>query len=239
RTNAVRDQGAESGLFRAAMDKIRGSHSLGQSLRTAALAAGLMSDAQCYAELLAQFYLATAALEARLAATQPATAPMAAAVRAACGYSFTEGYEADLASLLGPEWRKAVAERLTTEPARRYVARLERAGDAELAAAAFILWGPLAIGGGAALKPRVRNAFGEDATHVFRSVTEGGSEGRTRRRDVFIAAYDALAGIDTPAFEEVTTHVGELMQLNNEMMIACRQRPWWSKYLRGGAALVV
>jgi hypothetical protein len=196
RTNAVRDQGAESGLFRAAMDKIRGSHSLGQKLRTAALAAGLMSDARCYAELLAQFYLATAALEARLAVTQPATEPLAAAVSAACGYSFTEGYEADLASLLGPEWRKDVAERLSTEPARRYVARLERAGDSELAAAAFILWGPLAIGGGAALKPRVRNAFGEGATHVFSSVTEGGSEGRKRRRDGFIAAYDALVGAD-------------------------------------------
>ena len=128
---------------------------------------------------------------------------------------------------------------MTTEPARRYVARLERAGDCELAAAAFILWGPLAIGGGAALKPRVRNAFGEGATHVFSSVTEGGSEGRKWRRDAFIAAFDGLVGADDVKFEEVTMHVGELMEMNNEMMMACRQRAWWSKYLWGGAALAV
>ena len=33
--------------------------------------------------------------------------------------------------------------------------------------------------------------------------------------------------------------MGELMEMNNEMMMACRQRAWWSKYLWGGAALAV
>ena len=66
RTTKVRDMGADGGLFRSCMDAMKGGHSTGQALRHASLAAGLLTDARCYAELLGQFYLATAALEQRL-----------------------------------------------------------------------------------------------------------------------------------------------------------------------------
>ena len=65
-TERVRNQGKPNGLFRQCMDEIRTSHTLGQTLRNAALAAGLLSDEKCYAELLGQFYLATNVLELRL-----------------------------------------------------------------------------------------------------------------------------------------------------------------------------
>ena len=38
-------------------------------------------------------------------------------------------------------------QQLESDAARRYVARLESAGEADLVAAVFILWGPLVIGG--------------------------------------------------------------------------------------------
>ena len=55
-----------TGLFRACMDAIRKSHTLGQSLRNASIAAGLLTDKNCYAEMLGQFYVVTAALEQRI-----------------------------------------------------------------------------------------------------------------------------------------------------------------------------
>lgn len=65
-TARVREMGREDGLFRACMDVIRSSHKSGQALRTAMLAAGLLTDADCYAELLVQFYVVTHALETRM-----------------------------------------------------------------------------------------------------------------------------------------------------------------------------
>ena len=156
RTTRVRDQGRPDGLFRGCMDAIRTSHSIGQALRTAMIAAGLMTDQRCYSELLCQFYVCTAALEKRLAG-QPAEG-MVTRLAAATGLAggFTSGYEADLAYLLGGgDWR-STAGHLTSEVATRYIQRIEGATEVELAAAVFILWGPLAIGGGAALKPRVK-----------------------------------------------------------------------------------
>ena len=55
------------------------------------LGAGLMTDAECYAELLAQFYVCTAALERGLRRTTSKLAQPAEAGRLA----FTSGYEAD------------------------------------------------------------------------------------------------------------------------------------------------
>ena len=83
------------------MDVIRHSHSVGQSLRTAALAAGLMTDKNCYAELLDQFYLTTAALEVRLHERKDHSSAIAAIIK--LGYAFTKGYEQDLLSLLGAD----------------------------------------------------------------------------------------------------------------------------------------
>ena len=63
-TRSVREQGRANGLFRKCMDQIKTSHTVGQGLRSAALAAGLMTDRKCYAGLLSQFYVATRALHA-------------------------------------------------------------------------------------------------------------------------------------------------------------------------------
>jgi len=229
-TERVRNQGQKDGLFRACMDQIRTSHTLGQTLRHGALAAGLLTDARCYAELLGQFYVATAALERRLAARRAAEAPLVARLTARGCYSFSSGYESDLRALLGPDWRDTI-DRWTTGPAARYVRRLAAATDAELAAAVFILHGPMVIGGGAMLQPRVERAFGADATHVFADVV---GSGRAARRRDFIALYDTLLDDDeqgAASFASIVRACGEFMHLNNEMMLAVKRVPWWRKYV--------
>jgi hypothetical protein len=243
RTNKIRDQGMPNGLFRACMDAIRTSHTLGQSLRNASLAAGLLTDRYCYAEMLGQFYVVTAALEERmedLINTEQEKKDDSRLVTRVkmLGYSFQSGYESDLQALLGSNWKETIAS-WTTDPARRYVARLQSANDAECAAAAFILHGPLIIGGGAALKPRVEKAFGENATRVFSSVVGPSRGGRAARRREFIQCYDQLlSGVDKDTFDkdysfrDVVAAVREFMDLNNDMMMAVQQSPWWHKYVK-------
>jgi len=246
-TDRVRDSGRSGGLFRACMDVIRSSHTLGRSLRTAMLAAGLMTDGHCYAELLCQFYVATRALETRIEELCTArdddgdgassSSPLAAKARTSLGYAFTPGYESDLRHLLGPGWRDAVGS-WTTDPASRYATRLRCATDAEIAAAVFVLHGPLVIGGGAMLRPRVARAFGEGATSVFGSVCgiDGSGRGRSGRRRDFVEFYDALLDDDedddsrVARFDEIVGRCSEFMDLNNEMMTAVGRSPWWRKY---------
>ena len=165
------------------------------------------------------------------------------------GYSFKIGYKRYLHALLGSDWKGKI-ENWTTEPAKRYIQRLETANDAECAAAAFILHGPLIIGGGAMLKPRVEKAFGQDATHVFASVIGTARGGRSARRSEFIKLYDALLDKGVPnessssdtnnspdaRFTAIVKACGEFMQLNNEMMLAVRQAPWWRKYVAASVA---
>jgi hypothetical protein len=238
-TNLVRDQGNPGGLFRSCMDTIRRSHSVGQALRTAALAAGVMSDRICYAELLAQFYVATAALELRLKDRKDAS-EMVKRV-ADLDYAFSPGYEADLMQLLGGNWRARV-QGMMTKSSKQYVAMIQNGSDLDLVAAAFILWGPLVIGGGAALKPRVKKSFGENATNVFESVVGGAKGGRVQRRKDFIVMIDGLlgeggAGRDAE-FRSIVAASAAFMDLNNGMMQEVRQSPWWSKYVWAGAAVV-
>ena len=210
RTSRIRDQGTENGLFRACMDQIKTAHSTGQALRTAMVAAGLMTDKHCYAELLGQFYVCTAALEQRLSRARTDSTLVARV--SALGYAFTGGYERDLAALLGEsEWRSIVSSR-TSEPAKHYVQYIETASESDLVGAAFILWGPLVIGGGAALKPRVSKTFGMDATNVFASVV---GPDRGKRRAEFIAVFDSLfTSKDDPRFADVVSAAGKCMALN-------------------------
>lgn len=199
-TRRVRDQGRPGGLFRACMDSISTSHTVGQALRHAALAAGLLSDSKCYAELLGQFYLATAALETRvdelLSGDQSDdSSELLVAKTSELGYSFSKGYALDLQALLGSDWEDTVRS-WATEPTKEYVRRLRMANDDECTAAAFILHGPLIIGGGAALKPRVEKSFGPDATNVFEQVIGMARGGRSARRKEFIDLYDTLLDTD-------------------------------------------
>mmetsp|Transcript_3952 Transcript_3952/g.6081 ORF Transcript_3952/g.6081 Transcript_3952/m.6081 type:complete len:284 (+) Transcript_3952:220-1071(+) len=246
-TERVRNQGKEDGLFRACMDEIRSSHTTGQALRTATLAAGLLSDKYCYAELLGQFYVATAALEKRIdelltkdsCGDDEKSLLLVAKVKK-LGYSFTSAYEADLQALLGREW-KGIITSWTTEPAKQYVQRLESANDVECVAAAFILHGPLVIGGGAMLKPKVERAFGENATNVFEDVIGTARGGRSSRRREFIDLYDSLLENDVDAnyrFEETVAKCGQFMKLNNQMMVSVRKKPWWMKYVAASSVAI-
>lgn len=243
-TDKIRNQGRVDGLFRACMDAIRIPHTIGQTLRNATLAAGLLADRNCYAELLGQFYIATAAMEKRMAHLLESDKGetdnvLLRKVVKELGYHFSQGYEKDLEHLLGSHW-KTVLNSWTTEPANEYVRELETAEESKLIAAAFILWGPLVIGGGAALKPRVEKAFGSGATNVFQDVTGPSGGGRSGRRSKFIEVYDQLLDSETndvkkkELFDIIVTNVEKFMSLNNQMMMAVQQRPWFTKYIWAG-----
>lgn len=231
-TDRVSKLGRQNGLFKQCMDEIKSSHSVGQALRSAALAAGALSDIHSYAELLSQFYVATEALEKRIDEIlekeeemdltcedkSPSYKKFSALKQVkSLGYSFTGGYENDLEFLLGEKWRSKVNE-MTTDPAKEYIQQIQCAHEINIIAAAFILWGPLVIGGekknfiflfcicmadfavfsdnlrigGAALKPRVKKSFGERATNVFKDVVGTANGGRSERRRKFIDTYDGL-----------------------------------------------
>ena len=122
RTERVRDQGVENGLFRACMDAIRKSHTLGQSLRNVAIATGLLTDRDCYAEMLGQFYVVTVSLEKRmdeLVSNEGNPASLVKKIQK-LGYSFRAGYESNLQELLGPDWKETIST-WTSEPAKRYI----------------------------------------------------------------------------------------------------------------------
>ena len=255
-TEKIRNLGREQGLFRSCMDTIRTSHKIGQTLRTAALTAGLLTDANCYAELLGQFYVVTSALEQRMQELmlspkdEKNSSPtrrnklLVAKVKT-LGYSFAHAYARDLHALLGSNWLDIIHS-WTSEPASRYIQRLRYATDAECVAAAFILYGPLVIGGGAMLKPRVERAFGSDATNVYTDVTDSARGGRSQRRREFIDFYDTLLddhtdgdSRDDATFATIVQASGEFMELNNQMMVAVKQTPWWKKYLTASMVVVV
>ena len=138
--------------------------------------------------------------------------------------------------LRGPDWR-STTDSWTTDPAARYARRLRAANEDECAAAVFILHGPLVIGGGAALRPRVERAFGAGATNVFEGVCgiDERGRGRSGRRREFIEFYDALLDGDDAdhrdvRFVTIVRSCSEFMDINNEMMTAVRRAPWWKKY---------
>jgi len=191
-------------------------------------------------------------MEQLLSKDDTSSALLVAKVKKKLGYSFKLGYEQDLLALLGSDW-KNIIQSWTTEPTKRYIQRMETATYVECAAAAFILHGPLIIGGGAMLKPRVEKAFGEDAMHVFEDVIGTARGGRSSRRKDFIKLYNTLLDRkeekDSEASKEIAScqinsnssdarcsaivHAcGEFIQLNNEMMLAVRQAPWWRKYVK-------
>ena len=247
-TENIRNQGRVNGLFRACMDAIRTPHTIGQALRNATLAAGLLTDRNCYAELLGQFYVATAALEKRMDellmddvnGKDEAKYLLLKKVKG-LGYAFRKGYELDLEFLLGSNWRN-ILHSWTCKAANDYARELEVAEESKLVAAAFILWGPLVIGGGAALKPRVEKAFGVGATHVFKDVTGPSGGGRSGRRCKFIEVYDELLDSEKSddrrkeLFDSIVMETGKFMAMNNDMMMAVRQRPWFTKYVWAGFA---
>jgi len=230
----LRNQGRPDGLFRACMDQIRRAHSIGQALRGAVLVSGLLTDKFCYAELLLQFYVPTKALEERMAYVCEGKSkndfPLISKLRNKLHYNFQIGYERDLEYLLGKDDWKDLVRKWTTESAKKYVEDINCANDSELVAGLFILWGPLIVGGGPALKSRVGKAFGEEATHVFEDVT---GKGKRQRRDDFIEAIDSLFddldanGFKKDSFSDIVSCSGKFMNYNNRMMMSVKKQPWW------------
>lgn len=244
RTNQTRNKGKPDGLFRACMDEIKNSHSIGQALRNAFIAAGLLTDLKSYSEMLSQFYSATQVLEERIAQAKKQTDgeyKFVQKILTTVDYNFVKGYEADLEELLGSEW-KDKSEAYMTDPAKEYQERLKTAKEEELIAAIFILWGPLIIGGGPALKPKVQKAFGKDATNVFTDVI---GKGRAERKTAFINAFDDLLENESldedkkkALFNNIVKYSGELMNLNNDMMSAVKESPGMFKRFTAAMSLV-
>ena len=225
----------KNGLFRHCMNKIKLNHSIGQKLRTALITAGVLTDKNCYAEVLGQFYQATKVLERRLHERKRFSTIVKKVVDLKPEYNFTKGYEADLEALLGKSWRQRIIA-VTADPTADYVLLLENASDAELVAGAFILWGPMIVGGGAALYPRISRNFGKEATNVFQSVI--GSRRAQRKRD-FMVMFDSIASVDENErlFYEIVEAAGKFMEMNNKILLSVQQRPWWMYYVWAGTAI--
>jgi hypothetical protein len=239
-TDLIRNRGKEGGLFRACMDKIRKSHHYGQLLRQAFIVMGLFTDKMCYAELLAQFYLTTKALEKIVHERE-----LPCLREVSSYYRFTELYEEDLKHLLGDQWKRRVHDELASEAAREYVAMIAKecgnGDEAAIVAGIIILWGPLIIGGGAALYPKVKHAYSYKATHVLRPII---GPGREKRRNAFIACVDAVASrdgdeVEAARFGRIVECSGRFMEYNNKMMVAVKRRPSWLNYALAGAAISV
>mmetsp|Transcript_6427 Transcript_6427/g.12284 ORF Transcript_6427/g.12284 Transcript_6427/m.12284 type:complete len:257 (-) Transcript_6427:500-1270(-) len=225
RSEKVRNMGVPGGLFRAAMDEIKQSHTVGQSLRAAFVLSGVFTDKLLYAELLCQFAHVTKVFEGLL--MESAAFPDLKGM-----YSFSSSYEADLRSLVGPEASASLVRGPTLAYADLLLSHSQAPHSREsLLAAAVILWGPLVIGGGAVMAPRVKKSYGPGCVGVFEAVT---GPGRADRQRAFVDFVDgAAAGVDK---DKVVELCGVYMDHNNRIMAAVERRPKWLRYLGAGAA---
>ena len=77
---------------------------------------------------------------------------------------------------------------------------------------------------------------------AFEDVTGTAKGGRSSRRREFIDLYDTVLESDESydaTFAAVVEKCGEYMRLNNDMMLAVRQRPWWRKYVAASVVAIV
>jgi len=222
--------GEENGLFRASMDVIKSSHTVGQSIRAAFVLSGVFSDKMMYAELLAQFSHVTIEFETLLTKSSNAGGSNNfKGLRAM--YAFAPQYSSDLTNLLGPSHAIALPK-LIRDPAKAYVELLRSDSQGphakeSLLAAAIILWGPLVIGRGAVMAPRIKKAYGADCVSVFTDVT---GPGRKKRQRAFIDFVDtAAASLDS---EKVVELCAKYMDRNNQIMGAVKREPKWYRYAK-------
>lgn len=232
KTEIVRNKGEENGLFRAVMDKIKHSHTVGQKVRTAFVLSGVFSDQLLYAELLTQFAVTTAVFEDLLKERGSKSI-------ANLDYNFSPLYSLDLSHLLGPSSYTEKTSELASNAAKEYITLLKEHSKTEfseesLVAAVMILWGPLIIGGGAMMAPKVKKSYGAEATNVFQPVIGAGRE--QRRRD-FIEVIDAAG--KSLNFDKIVEFSGCYMEKNNAMMLEIKRRPWWFKWAIGAGISVV
>jgi hypothetical protein len=238
------EKGTENGLFRVCMEAIRSAHKSANRLRAALVVSGLFTDKKVYREVIALFYVATDTMEKKMISLKEDEGDEICDKLLSLGYRFGPQYEKDLQTLYGDsdDWKMAVETVVakSTDGARSYIKAIESmTTGAELAGAAFCLWGALIIGGGAAAKPRVESLCGKDACNLFESVT---GPGRGERKTKFIKAWDSLAvetkggdemepsSSSSSSFEKIIAVSKECMQGNNELIISVKRNPWWLKY---------
>lgn len=239
------EKGTENGLFRACMTAIRSQHQSANRLRAALVVAGLFTDKTVYREVIALFYVATNAMEQKMMSLQQEQGDEICEKLLSLGYRFAPQYEKDLELLYSEssDWKASIEKVVTgsTEGAKLYIQKIENmTTGAELAGAAFCLWGALIIGGGAAAKPRVESLCGKDACHLFESVT---GPGRGERKAAFIQLWDSLAfSADTTvsdetkddgksSFDTIVSVSKDCMAGNNELIVSVKRNPWWLKYI--------
>ena len=228
-------KGQPDHLFRACMKAIRSAHFFSNRIRAGLIVTGLLTDPTIYREVLSVFYVLTSEVEQKLGDPQFGASKVEQEIiqkLVSLGYSFTEAYEKDLSYLYDhdPTWKQqvnGVVDR--TSAARDYVRKIQSMTKAtEIAGAVFVLWGPLVIGDGAAILPRVKSLCGVDATHIYTSATGPGREEGTHQ---FVTTWDSLATEQTTCFAEIVTASQECMQCNNNVLSSLQRNPWWFKYL--------
>lgn len=222
-------KGAEGGLFQACMKSIRTAHASANRLRTGLVLAGLFTDKTVYREAIVMFYGATKELENKLLELKDSDEICAKLL--SLGYRFAPAYEKDLESLYSKEsWENEVEKVLSSSSreAQAYIQSIkEMMSGADLAGAAFCLWGALIIGGGAVAQPRVESLCGKEAIHLFKDVT---GPGRGERKTNFIEVWDSLATPEDSRFAQTVAQCRECMQGNNDLIVSVKKNPWWLKY---------
>ena len=73
---------------------------------------------------MSQFYVTTNLLEERLNGRKENSAVIAQI--AELGYQFKKGYEQDLKSLVGDDWKTIVSNEFMTAPALQYIEKLQK-----------------------------------------------------------------------------------------------------------------
>lgn len=256
--DATTVKGSPDGLFRSCMKAIRAAHFQSNRLRAMIVVTGLFTDKFMYREVIAIFYIVTKELEEKLIAMSKTNNDNE--TKAICqsllglGYRFTEQYEKDLAFLYesnddtninttNNNWKDQVEAVVNQTPAARFYRDKIRSmtQGAELAGAAFVLWGALIIGGGAVAMPRVKARYGELATHIYQAVT---GPGREQRKRAFIQTWDALPSLSSEKddcahtsgrkssdtlqiFVDIERSAQECMQCNNNVLSSIVRNPWW------------
>lgn len=224
---------SEGGLYGDMMQSIKKSHSIGNTIRMVKLPI-IFTDPRLYAGAIANFYWLTAALEARLKAAESGS--MLARLREHLPVGAAAGYEADLEQLLGEGWKREAAA--AESPATRaYVAELATAPPLSIAAAAFIIYGALVVGGGKATQKKVRRIFPSCEHRLF----DVGPDGNiVKARKAFKQAFNDL-GASVPSAEraELVRESARFMALNNTVVISIRCLPFFTARAAVTCAAVV
>lgn len=227
----VTARGVDGGLFQASMQAIRGSHVQSNRLRAGLVVAGMFTDKEIYKEVISLFYVFNKEMEQKLLQLQKEKKDDIATKLLNLGYDFTEAWEKDLDFLYTSETWKDEVDQLVAQNAiaqdYRDTIRAMTTG-AQVAGAAFCLWGGLVIGGGAIAMPRVKALCGPDALHIYELVT---GPGRQARKMAFIETWDSLAPTDSHDFDQVVAFARQCMQRNNDVFASLQRKPWWWKYV--------